>query len=381
MKKRRALIVMFLVSTFLIGAASLAVGQVMRAPAPTRTLNTLPVVQPALIKTTFTSMVPSPLSLVAGMAANFTITGTALGSVTSLALVNSRTPLWRLPANILSRTGTTAIMARVSVPKYLAPGEYQIQAVTSTGVTNTGLIAQAGETKPSLVWTEFHPELHGYKFVNDKDLWGDVCFTIVGGRAEYSPGGPFCRGDWGLCGGMSLSAGERFRSGVPGTHDLEPNAAKPDAVNAQFRTLDGPTVAKFFQWMYSPDVGSTLNPYHSVGIRMQDDWNGLIKPQLDAHKPVVLGLIFDKMATLFSQLDPTNFVDVFKQHQVLGIGYTRIGASTVRIIAYDPNIPDEILILTFTTPHTGVTQALDSGNPLPSTRRPVRGVMFVRSVP
>ena len=178
-----------------------------------------------------------------------------------------------------------------------------------------------------------------------------------------------------------MNAGERFRSGVTGTHDLTRDAAKPDVVNGQFRTLDGPTVAKFFEWMYAPDKGHMFNPSHSVGYRMQQDFYGLIKPRLDEYKPVVLGLIFDKMATLVSQLDPRNVNDLFKQHQVLGIGYTRIGKDTVRICAYDPNIPDDILILTFESGTTGVAQARDSGRALPQNRRPARGVMFVRGVP
>jgi hypothetical protein len=361
--------------------------EMKKAPAP-------PLTPPALQKPLtpistsprYTSTVPSPLRLTPGKnqltpAKNqFTITGNNLDYVKSLALVNSRRPVFLLPASIVSKT-KTAMTVTVNVPKYLAPGPYQIQAVSGAGVTDTGLIAEADENKPCDVWTEFNPLLHGFYFYNDR--WGDVCYKIVRGHLEYSQGSSLCGSDWGLCGGMSLNAGERFSGGVTGTHDLTmtKDAAKPALVNAQFRTLDGPTVAKFFEWMYSPDEGHRLNPYHSVGYRMSKDWNELIKPQLDAHKPVVLGLIFDKMATLIKQLDPTNVADLFKQHQVLGIGYSNINAATKRIYAYDPSIPDDILILTFTGGTTGVAQALESGRALPASRRKARGVMFVRSVP
>jgi hypothetical protein len=376
MKKRLVLFVSVLVAPFLIGATSWAAGLVTTAPAPT-TLKPIPL-NPAVTTPIFTSTIPSPVVLIAGREIDFTITGAAMGYVRSLALINPRMPLWRLPVNIVSRNNVS-ITARVVVPKFLASGPYQIQALTGTGVTGTALTAQAAENKPCAVWTEFNPGLHGFAFPNDP--WNDVCYTIVGGRMEYSSTSPLCGSNWGLCGGMSLNAGERFRFGVPGTHDLTRDAAKPAVVDGQFRTLDGPTIAKFFEWMYSPDVGSAINPYHSVGYRMQQDWNGVIKPQLDAYRPVVLGLIFDKKATLVSQLDPTNVLDLTKQHQVLGIGYSRIGASTVRICAYDPNVPDDILILTFEAGKTGVTQALDSGSALPQGRRPARGVMFIRSAP
>jgi hypothetical protein len=253
--------------------------------------------------------------------------------------------------------------------------------VSGAPITRTGLTAQADEYKPCLVWTEFLPKIHGFNFANDN--WGAVCFQIAGGRLEYKPDSPhICDNNWGLCGGMSLNAGERYRSGFSGTHDLNQFAIKPDILNAQFRTLDGPTVAKIFAWISSPDQGHVTNPLHSIGYRMGQDWNGLIKPQLDAYKPVVLGLIFDKSATVIGQLNPFNVGTLTNQHQVLGIGYSRIGSNEVRICAYDPNIPNDILFLTFKAGNTGVNQQLDSGNPLSSyKRRPVRGVMFIRSTP
>ncbi len=326
---------------------------------------------------TFTSTLPSPLVLTAGRTVSFTIKGTGLNSVLTLTMVNTRTPLWRLKGEIVSKTGE-ALTARVAVPKYLAPGSYSIQVLARVGgeSTDTGLTAQGEELKPSAVWTEFYPPFHGFLFANSN--WGRICWTLSGGRLVYDENGLICDSDWGLCGGMSLMAGERFRSGSRGTHDLSQAAAKPDAVNGQFRTLDGMTVKKFFEWMYAPDIGHATNPYHSVGYKMQQDWNGPIKQALDAHRPVVLGLIFDKKATLVSQLDPTNVADLFKQHMVLGIGYTRIGTATVRLVAYDPNYPDEILVLTFEAGKTGVSQAFDSGNPL--SRRAIRGIMFIRNV-
>lgn len=325
----------------------------------------------------FQSTIPTPLRLTPGRANQFTISGTGLDSVKSVVMVMTRTP-WRLPGRIIS-SSKSAITVAVDVPKYLALGPYVIQAVKVDGsLIDTGLTAEADEFKPCAVWTEFNPWQHGFCFVNT--TWSDVCFTTVGFRLEYKSDGPFCGSDWGLCGGMSLNAGERFRDGLTDTHDMNQGDAKHAVVDAQFRTLDGPTVKKFLDWIYSPNKGRRLDPMPSVGQRMMNDWNSHIKPELDAYRPVVLGLIFDQISGL-GYLDPRNVMKITEQHQVLGIGYTRIGQSTVRICAYDPNYPHDILVLTFDTPNAGVKQELDSGNSLHPDRKSVRGVMFVRSVP
>jgi len=225
--------------------------------------------------------------------------------------------------------------------------------------------------------TGFDVKKHGFSFNNT--TWGKVCYTVVGGtKLRYDADSPFCSGEWGLCGGMSLLAGERFRAGMT-SHDLTQGAVKQDVVNAQFRTLDEKTVAKFLEWIASPDVGHTLDPHHSIGYRMKEDWNNLIKPRLDRREPVVLGLIFDKHARLVDLRAVGALHDLAKQHQILGIGYTMSG-STVKIRAYDPNYHDEVLELTFTLGKTGTSQRLLSGNALGSKRRTPRGIMFVRGV-
>lgn len=333
----------------------------------------LEVARPVL---TFRSTNPAPVVLSPGRTSRFTIQGTGLVFVKTVALFMKRTP-WLLHGKIVSRDGT-AITVTVDVPKYLAEGPYAIQVVTTGGsVTDTGLAAEAAERKPCEVWTEFSPRSHGYSFANSR--WDDVCFTTVGLRFEYKASGPFCGSDWGLCGGMSLSAGERFRAGSTDTHDLSQADAKHAVADAQFRTLDAGTVANFLTWMYSPDESSPTD-IHSVGYRMARDWENKIKPELDQYRPVVLGLIFDKFSGP-DRLDPRNAMKVTKQHQVLGIGYSALSASTFQIYAYDPNVPDDILVLKFTKEQAGVDQGLDSGNVLPADRRPARGVMFVRGVP
>jgi hypothetical protein len=325
-----------------------------------------------------TSLNPNPLRLVPGTL-RFTIVGTALDSLDGVRLVLYRSH-WILPVTLDPRT-TAQVDATVSVPKYLAQGPYYVQMRKKGGdFQETAFAAEANEVKCSAVWTEFYPPLHGFGFRNHG--WGDICYTtVLPFHLAYKADSPLCGHDWGLCGGMSLAAGERFRAGRTDTHSLSQSDAKHEIVDDQFRTLNDRTVEKFFAWIYAPDVGHATNPLHSITYLEQQDWNGLIKPVLDSHRPVVLGLIFSKEAALYQQLNPLSVGKVFEQHQVLGIGYDRIGKSTVRITAYDPNLPDDILILTFDVGTPGVKQERDSGKPLPPDRQAVRGVMYVRDLP
>ncbi|GEM_PF-2871777 len=222
--------------------------------------------------------------------------------------------------------------------------------------------------------TGFDVARNGYSFPN-RD-WGRVCYSLNGPtQLRYDANGTFCNSGWGLCGGMSLSAGERFLAGL--TCDrLSRAESQNDIVNGQFRTLDSGTVMKFLNWITAPDVGHTLDPSHSIGYRMKLDWENSIKPALSARKPVVLGLIFDKRAQLIDLRQAGALADLTNQHQVLGIGFKQT-SQQVELRAYDPNYPKDVLLLSFTLGAPGVDQRLLSGAAL--TRRRPRGVMYVRS--
>ena len=223
--------------------------------------------------------------------------------------------------------------------------------------------------------TGFDPARHGFSFPN-KD-WGRICCKVDGFSLKYDPNGQWCDADWGLCGGMSLLAGERFRQNLQ-SMQLAKDAAKADIVNAQFRTLTGETVMKWLNWISAPDKEHWHDVRTPIGELMQEDWENAIKPNLDQGKPIVVGLVRSKTATVFETLTVQAIAELFKQHQVLAIGYRQRG-NKVRISAYDPNFPQDTLFLQFSLGATGVMEALVSGASL--NRTEPRGVMFVRGVP
>jgi hypothetical protein len=249
-------------------------------------------------------------------------------------------------------------------------------AVVATLSLLVGTNVQAGAGA-----TGFDVKKHGFSFENSG--WGKLCYSVDGvTKLRYDPSGTFCSAGWGLCGGMSLYAGERFLAGMQSIQ-LSQTQVEENILNAQFRTLDPGTVKDFLDWIAAPDVGRRPSlASHSVGYLMKEDWEKSIRPRLSRQEPVVLGLVFDKRAKLTDLLQVGALADLTSQHQVLGIGYSETG-NQVEIRAYDPNYKEDVLLLTFTLGKTGVSEKRASGLPLRAERakRTVRGVMFVRSVP
>ncbi|MBN2569004.1 MAG: carboxypeptidase regulatory-like domain-containing protein [Deltaproteobacteria bacterium] len=233
-----------------------------------------------------------------------------------------------------------------------------------------------GKTKQ----TTFDVNQHGFSFPNAN--WGKVCYKIVGtNKLRYDPKGPFCNADWGLCGGMSLVAGERYLKGQTSIN-LTQNAAKETIINGQFRTLNTSTVSKFCSWIASPDKGHTLDVRHSVGYKMKQDWQRSIKPRLDRGEPVVLGMIFSKRAKLTQLRSVGALADLSEQHQVLGYDYKNRGKE-IEIQAYDPNYPRDIVYLTFEPGKAHVRQGIQHGPWSEDRKKKInkcRAIMFVRGV-
>jgi hypothetical protein len=227
----------------------------------------------------------------------------------------------------------------------------------------------------SYVWTGFDPVIHGWSFANAN--WGRICWRIDGlSRFRYDPSdGYFCDSNWGLCGGMALTAGERFRSGNR-TAGISQAAAKQVIVDGQFRTLDPVTVDKWLNWIASPDVGHWYDPSHSVAWRMNQDWQNQIRPRLDRGEPVVTGVIFSKRARVIDGRSIGALADLSEQHVVLVVGH-RESKTWVELLAYDSNRPGAMVVLTFTKQKPGVTYRLFSEHA--SYARPyARAVMFIR---
>ena len=236
---------------------------------------------------------------------------------------------------------------------------------------NLGTLRVA-EDRWESVRTGFHPKLHGFSFENTDR---SVCW------------GPTCKGEWknlfstrqALCGGMSLTALERFAAGRCDTYDIEvpeddpmPAQLKKEIVTNQLETfflwrsslknnpyanaiasiMKTPITAlptstpgwRFFEWQAKTDrpnqqVGNT------IGASSKIEWLQKIKPAMDARKlPFVLGLVRSKAAK-FNLMD----IDLLtKNHQVLVIGYDHNPLyRAVTLYIYDPNKPGEVQELKF----------------------------------
>ena len=174
--------------------------------------------------------------------------------------------------------------------------------------------------------TKFDPVIHGFPFPNDR-------FTVCAAPTckEENWAGQYLNDiaqfRWALCGGMSLTALQRFERGVP----VESfNATlKEELVKNQLKTLTATNWAKFIEWDAKPKLPHTFSP-HTIGQATKEEWPKLF-PLLDAGKPAVLGLI---------RVQSSNPSDVGGDHQVLAIGY-RYNELTraVEVDVYDPNYP------------------------------------------
>ncbi|WP_437957672.1 hypothetical protein WME76_41240 [Sorangium sp. So ce119] len=239
-------------------------------------------------------------------------------------------------------------------------------------------VAEESDALTGVVDTGFDVKRHGFSFAN-KD-WRNVCYTIVGAtRLRYSPSSPLCLNDLGLCGGMSLVAGERFRNGMTSI-DLTKPGAEPMIADGQMRTLDPGIVKKWLNWIAAPDRGHWHDPSHSVGYRMRKDWQNEIRPRLDRGEPVVIGLVRSKRARLTDLRELGAIAELDKQHAVLGIGYAQLDKK-VELRCYDPNYPRDVLLMTFLPGKASVAERLASGAVIDQSRKAPRGLMFVRGVP
>lgn len=172
--------------------------------------------------------------------------------------------------------------------------------------------------------TRFIPQIHGFKFDNsgfhltaaDLGLDSDVAVTQ----------------DFGLCGGMSFAALDRFFSErqVEARTDT-PDSADPlfnELLTRQIDTLRDGVWKKVLNWQSAPDMGHLIRK-HSVGYRTKKEWP-TIKEKLDSGIPITLCLICVEGYTA----NPT------KNHQVVAYHYEERD-ERIFIWVYDPNHPGD----------------------------------------
>lgn len=179
------------------------------------------------------------------------------------------------------------------------------------------------------VMTNFKPELHGYKFINEFK-------NIFISEIDFTTGG--------LCGGMVYSALDYFRNPkkIP-TQNYMPAEGTPLQSYIYNRQVDS-IMNNLDRW---GEVG--LNPggvrndeFYRWGLQMGSGRLGELIAKIDRNIPVPLGLQSCAGAGCRGN------------HQVLAIGYElgryngdmKNNVEDIKIYLYDPNYPNEIVTLT-----------------------------------
>jgi hypothetical protein len=212
--------------------------------------------------------------------------------------------------------------------------------------------------------TTFHPETHGFAFINSWDFedaerqtlrdtfdrylkWGTLASTAVLGlpgailaplgittlrnklEAGLAPG-------YGLCGGMAFAALDYFLADRPlprGDHAWDHPTAdtrlRRYLWQRQIRSLVS-DLDRFLAWLVLLEYVPKAWPFRGGEARLEaltrKEWAKL-KRRIDQGTPVPLGLVRD-----------TEYV--FDNHQVLALGYSEPDQTRGTISLYDPNCPD-----------------------------------------
>ena len=198
------------------------------------------------------------------------------------------------------------------------------------------------------VQTGFNPQVHGYQFTN-RFSGGSVVAELaaqdrlsqlsglkvprpVRRLTEVAQGVEFW-GSFGLCGGMSWTALDRYRRGEP----IEDDRTIPRSDTELFRSLVArqadsmrgrALLERCLVWQFLPDVAPRWM-FWSKGVgrlTIEGEWPK-IRAALDGGKPTSLVLIRNQ-----------GIASPGDHHQVVAIGYERRdGAAEVQL--YDPNHP------------------------------------------
>ncbi|MCX4239418.1 carboxypeptidase-like regulatory domain-containing protein [Paraliomyxa miuraensis] len=272
------------------------------------------------------------------------------------------------PANKDFKTTVTSDAVGKTTKIYDWPGfkknlpDHDIRKSIDTGTL------KVPEDKWETVRTSFDVAVHGFPFRNTK--FRGLCVATG------------CKGDLlkklnstqALCGGMSLSALERYMSGrcdaheeaIPKSNELPP-ALEKEILGNQLETFflwrydPGPSQIgkydsilpgalsmstpawRFFEWQAKTDEPNKQFG-NTIGASTKEEWPK-IRDALKSRKiPVVLGLI--KTTTL--NFDVRDWSAISNNHQVLAIGYDyNPRYQTGTIYLYEPNKPGSVVELRF----------------------------------
>ena len=175
------------------------------------------------------------------------------------------------------------------------------------------------------------PSQHAFKFVNSFNGFF-LPFALPAFPGLGSPSSVY-----GLCGGMSAASLDFFLANraIP-TGTKVPVSGSPLQRYLYKRQLDslgtlGEVIFRFSDWMGLPDA--TPN---GTQKRTLDEFEK-IRTRLNRFTPVPIGLLYVKWS---------DSNQVWQNHQVLALGYTRDTQNHIKLKIYDPNYPlrDDVFI-------------------------------------
>lgn len=217
----------------------------------------------------------------------------------------------------------------------------------------------------------FRSSAHGFKFVNSFTL--PAAITVPLSRLRIRIGS----GAYGLCGGMSLLAGDHFSFGVPipTTSTVPPAgsalhaklvARQLDSLNLNLSSVGpsfGAPVLKFFDWMGRPDSRAANSTAALTTAELAK-----VMGALRLGRVVAIGLVLVNRSGSLTE-----------NHQILVHCATRRSPSLAELHIYDPNFPlrDDVRIEVRTTGGETVATEVIPGRP----RRPIRGFFVMPFTP
>lgn len=214
--------------------------------------------------------------------------------------------------------------------------------------------------------TGFEAAEHGFHFRNSYRGDDVIAAVAPGSAAEVLVGNDDFWKGWGLCGGMSWSALDRFLAGepIPGDNRRPSRTSQlfQELVHRQLDSFDGiHLLSRCVDWQSRADTRRWWDPRDTTWRMTTHHWP-LLKQSIDAGVPASLTLIRTK-------------TKLSKNHQVLATGYCVDAAGIGYVTLYDPNHPGE-------TPNIRLRlDGPEAGRAEQSTGEPLRGFFVWRYRP
>lgn len=228
--------------------------------------------------------------------------------------------------------------------------------------------------------TDFDPQVHGYGFRNTfsggqvvaelarqdrvSELVGLKIPSLLRDLADLAQNSGFW-GTFGLCGGMSWSAIDRFRRSETAPPDTTPpgpgDELFTELVGRQADSMQGrDLMERCLALQVTPDK----TPWWMVWAR------GVIEETVDVQWPRLRHALHTGAPTALTLIRVSGLGSPSRHHQVVAIGYDLEGGDRVSIRLYDPNHPGTTKTLRLTTSRSG--QSIEAAS---TTGRGLRGFL------